>query len=593
MKRIFGLVCAIILMAPWSLSAIKADEETGGSCAGVNRIEINDPAELKGEPNDIKRVTLEVFRSRNSEGKQVRKIEMTMEVHSRYFAKPPEIVAIMFTIKMTDTTGKVGVVQDALGVQYMPGIAIFDYDERQLNYSMIEDIETSNQIKLTCANIQFVMGTFNTETETFTETDSTEWSPDQVDLANTTQPPNPTELKAENDMGCVKLSWAKAPKSVVNMETTEYRVYRDGNLIGTVPASAPTFKDCDVKAGGIYKYAVCGVSPWLVESPKTPLSFTYNPQAKIIPEKDTIDFGYNEVSKMKPVKIKVSNYGDLDADVKLEQSDDWFKLNPTSLKIDKGKRTDLEVSIDPAKVKPGQSYEGSIKVTWGTTDFQMISVLARIKPDSTPPEFKVDDFVEVTNQATYTVTGTTEPDATISVNGVKATVDSEGKFSAVINIIGAPSTTNVEIKATDPTGNTIKKVVGKIVNILNSKVILVIGSEKMDVNGKSVEIKPAPQIIGGKTLVPLRAVADAFGATVNWDGDTKTATISLSGKTIQITLDKEIAIVNGEAKAIGSKAILLGGRVMVPFRFIAEALGATVDFNGETKTITLTLVIKP
>ncbi len=591
MKKIFSLLVCFVMAIVIVPATMKADDEPV-NCQGVNRIEINDPAELKGEPNDIKRVTLEIFRTRNSEGKQVRKIEFSMEVHSRYYASPPEIVGIIFTLKMTDTTGKAGIIQNSLGIQYAPGTAIFKYSEKDMNYSMIEDIETSNNIKLVCANIQFIMGTFNTETKVFTQTDETEWSDKQVDFADTTQPLNPQNLKAENDIGCVKISWQKPQSMSGEMQVENYRIYRDGTLVGTVPSNATFYKDCDVVAGTTYKYGVCGVSPWNIESPKTPLTYTYTPAPKIIADKTEVDFGQIEIDKLKSQKIKLSNYGDMDADCKLEATEDWFTVTPETIKIEKTKRADVEIAINPDKVKPNTQYEGAIKVTWGTSDFLMISLGAYIKADKTPPDFKVDEIIEVTNQLQYTITGTVEPGATVVVNNVTATVDGD-KFKATITLLPAPSITQVEVKATDKYGNMIKKNVGKIINILNSNIILVIGSEKMMVNDKEVAIKPAPQIIGGKTLVPLRAVADAFGAVVNWDAVTKTASIVLRDKTILITLDKDTAMINGNPTPIGSKAILLVGRVMVPFRFIAEALGAKVDYNSETKTITLSLEVRP
>lgn len=591
MKKFFSLIICLVMSIVIVPATMRADDEPV-NCSGVNRIEINDPAELKGEPNDIKRVTLEIFRTRNSEGKQVRKIEFSMEVHSRYYASPPEIVGIIFTLKMTDTTGKSGIVQNSLGIQYAPGVAIFKYSEKEMNYSMIEDIEASNNIKLVCANIQFIMGTFNTETKVFTQTDETEWSAKQVDFADTSQPLNPQDVKAENDVGCVKVSWKKPQSMSGDIEVMNYRVYRDGVLVGTLPSNATFYKDCDVVAGTTYKYGICAVSPWLVEGPKTPLTYTYTPAPKIISDKTEVDFGQIEIDKLKSQKIKLSNYGDMDAECKLEPTDDWFTVNPTSIKIEKTKRADIEIAINPDKVKPNTQYEGSIKVTWGSTDFIMVSVGAYVKADKTPPDFKIDEITEVTNQLQYVITGTVEQGATVVVNNIPATVEGD-KFKATINLLPAPSITQVEIKATDKFGNAIKKNVGKIVNILNSKIILVIGSEKMTVNEKEVAIKPAPQIIGGKTLVPLRAVADAFGATVNWDADSKTASIILRDKTILITLDKDTAMINGAPAPIGSKAILLGGRVMVPFRFIAEALGAKVDYNSETKTITLSLEVRP
>ncbi len=594
MKKIFCLLVCLVMAIVIVPATMKADDEEPVNCSGVNRIEINDPAEQKGGPNDIKTVTLEIFRTRDSEGKQVRKLAFTMSVHSRFEAIDNKVLGIKFQLKLTDSTGKVGIFGDILSFTGVlsGGMAFINITDKEQPFSIIEEIEKNNNIKIVCANIKFSLLLQDITTRETTVCDETEWSDKQVDFANTSQPQNPQDVRAENDVGCVKVSWKKPQAMSGDIEIMNYRVYRDGALVSTLPANATFFKDCDVVAGATYKYGVCAISPWLIEGPKTPLTYTYTPVPKIIPDKTEIDFGQIEIDKLKSKKIKLSNYGDMDADCKLEATDDWFTVTPQTLKLEKTKRADVEIAINPDKVKPNTQYEGSIKVTWGSTDFLMISVGAYVKADKTPPDFKVDEITEVINQLQYTITGTVEPGATVVVNNVPATVEGD-KFNATITLLPAPSITQVEVKATDKYGNMIKKNVGKVVNILNSNIVLVIGSEKMMVNNKEVAIKPAPQIIGGKTLVPLRAVADAFGAVVSWDADSKTASIILRNKTILITLDKDTAMINGNPTPIGSKAILLGGRVMVPFRFIAEALGAKVDYNGETKTITLSLEVRP
>lgn len=594
MKRVLAAFVTLLIVFSAFPGGVICEDEDMPSCGGTNRIEINDPAELKGEPNDIKTVTLEVTRSRDADGKQIRKLTITATTHSRFEAVGDNVLGVIMLLQVIDSSGNSTTFQDIFSFSGVlsGGMGYIGISDKDSDKSIIEGIEAKNNTKLVCANIKFVLMIQDVNTRETKNCDETEWSDKMVDLADTTQPQNPTDLKAENEYGCIKISWAKPQKSSLNMEIDHYKFYKDGKFVKKLESTATYYKDCDIEAGGSYKYSICAVSPWLVEGPKAPINVTYTPVAKVLPDKDSIDFGFVETERLKPIKVKLTNYGDIDADVKLGPSDDWIVVNPSTLKIEKSKRTDIEISVDQSKVKPNASYEGTIKITWGTTDFQMISVVVRIKPDTTPPEITVDPITEVSNHLQYTITGIVEPGASVWVNNVTATIEGD-KFKATINIIPAPSLTNVEVKAIDKNNNTIKKNIGKIVNILSSNVVLVIGSEKMTVNGKDVVIKPAPTIISGKTLVPLRAVADAFGASVNWDAASKTATIVLREKTIKITLDKDTAIINGEPKAIGSKAINLGGRVMVPFRFIAEALGAKVDYNAETKSITLILVVRP
>ncbi len=115
-----------------------------------------------------------------------------------------------------------------------------------------------------------------------------------------------------------------------------------------------------------------------------------------------------------------------------------------------------------------------------------------------------------------------------------------------------------------------------------------IGSSAININGEVVEVE-TPYIAGvGVTLVPMRVISEAFGAEVNWDGDTKTVTVVLGDKTIVVTIDSKTATVNGEEMALEEAPELTeNGFTMIPLRFISEQLGAEVGYIHETQTITV------
>ncbi len=115
-----------------------------------------------------------------------------------------------------------------------------------------------------------------------------------------------------------------------------------------------------------------------------------------------------------------------------------------------------------------------------------------------------------------------------------------------------------------------------------------IGSSAININGEVVEVE-TPYIAGvGVTLVPMRVISEAFGAEVNWDGDTKTVTVVLGDKTIVVTIDSKTATVNGEEMALEEAPELTeNGFTMIPLRFISEQLGAEVDYIHETQTISV------
>ena len=106
-------------------------------------------------------------------------------------------------------------------------------------------------------------------------------------------------------------------------------------------------------------------------------------------------------------------------------------------------------------------------------------------------------------------------------------------------------------------------------------------------NGKELAFEQSPVIENGTTLVPMRTIFEAMGASVEWDGTTQTVTSVKDDKTISLTLNKETAMVNGESISLAVPAKLINGNTMVPLRFVSESLGAEVNWDGGSKTITI------
>ncbi len=110
---------------------------------------------------------------------------------------------------------------------------------------------------------------------------------------------------------------------------------------------------------------------------------------------------------------------------------------------------------------------------------------------------------------------------------------------------------------------------------------------KVILNDNKLNFAQSPVIEKGTTLVPMRAIFEAMGASVEWDGATQTVTSVKSDTTISLTLNKETATVNGKDISLAVPAKLINGNTMVPLRFVGESLGAEVNWDGESKTITI------
>lgn len=103
-------------------------------------------------------------------------------------------------------------------------------------------------------------------------------------------------------------------------------------------------------------------------------------------------------------------------------------------------------------------------------------------------------------------------------------------------------------------------------------------------DGKYVSFDVLPQIINDRTMIPVRAVAEAFGAKVDWDEPTETVSIE-SGKTkILMKLGENFFTKNGEKIDLDVPALETDGRTLVPARAIAEALDCIVDWDDKTQT---------
>ncbi len=115
---------------------------------------------------------------------------------------------------------------------------------------------------------------------------------------------------------------------------------------------------------------------------------------------------------------------------------------------------------------------------------------------------------------------------------------------------------------------------------------------KVTLNGAEVDVASygqPPVIENGRTLVPLRAIFEALGATVDWDQATKTVTSSMGSTNIELTIGADTMYVNGDAKALDVPGkITDAGRTLVPVRAVAEAYGVDVQWDAATRTVILT-----
>ena len=111
------------------------------------------------------------------------------------------------------------------------------------------------------------------------------------------------------------------------------------------------------------------------------------------------------------------------------------------------------------------------------------------------------------------------------------------------------------------------------------------------VNGEIVTFPDGQPYVdeNSRTMIPVRFVTEELGADVEWDGKTRTASISKNGATVDITIGSSELKVTKDGKTetvtMDTAAVLKDGRTYVPIRFVAEALGATVDYCNTYKVV--------
>ena len=109
-----------------------------------------------------------------------------------------------------------------------------------------------------------------------------------------------------------------------------------------------------------------------------------------------------------------------------------------------------------------------------------------------------------------------------------------------------------------------------------------------DYNGEKIKFDQIPVIENGRTLVPLRAIFEKIGADVEWNEDTQTVIATKDDTKISLTIDNTAASKNGESITLDVPAKVKNGRTLVPVRFVADCFGVDVDWDGTMQRVSLT-----
>ena len=112
---------------------------------------------------------------------------------------------------------------------------------------------------------------------------------------------------------------------------------------------------------------------------------------------------------------------------------------------------------------------------------------------------------------------------------------------------------------------------------------------KIMLNGSPLAFTEAPYMANGTTMVPMRVIFEALKAEVNYDAATQKITATKGDTVIELVLGQKSAKKNGQAINLDVAAATRNGNTMVPLRFVAEALSAKVDWDNASQTVSITL----
>ncbi|MGG6311394.1 stalk domain-containing protein [Paenibacillus macerans] len=114
------------------------------------------------------------------------------------------------------------------------------------------------------------------------------------------------------------------------------------------------------------------------------------------------------------------------------------------------------------------------------------------------------------------------------------------------------------------------------------------GGVAIELDGQRLQPETPPVLENGSVLVPMRSVFEALGAKLAWDGASKTVTATKGDATLVYRIGDKVAQLNGRTMALAMPGRISDGATLVPLRFVSEALGSEVIWDGAGRTVRIT-----
>ncbi len=324
--------------------------------------------------------------------------------------------------------------------------------------------------------------------------------------------------------------------------------------------------------------------------------------ANISTQHQHLDFGVIQEGETRTKELELTNTGDIEGVVFIESSHDWLSVSENSFTISPSETKSIDIAINTNLAGDFEELSGELTISYGDGEHITISVSAVIKPScsiSIMPESLFFGMIHrgkemtlpfVISSQSKNIKGSIEvSDPWITVTQTNFDLsDGEVEGSLSIKASALPAGESFEGKLLLIPDDSSCKSVSVSVAVRTDKDIdlqLTIGQSDATLNELKIELDVPPQIIDGRTLVPVRFISESFGCSVGWEADTGKITITRGDFTIILYKDQSIALINGKEYRLDVPATIVSGRTLVPVRFISEGFGASVNWIAETRTI--------
>ena len=116
------------------------------------------------------------------------------------------------------------------------------------------------------------------------------------------------------------------------------------------------------------------------------------------------------------------------------------------------------------------------------------------------------------------------------------------------------------------------------------------GEISVYLDAAKIEFDVKPQIINGRTMVPIRAIFEKMGAVVEWDGNTSSAICTKGDTVVKMTVNSMDMYINNQLTKMDISPVVIDGRTLAPARYVAEAVGADVQWDQNNNAVIITSI---